>query len=415
MSWRSSFHNFSRQHAIPQELRQFFYGIFFYRMASGLISLAGPIFLFLIGQEFRWLEALPLDPTSKGLFFVFSSYLLERLIILALSQPLANRIPRIGFHTSMVIGLAFLGGRTALYDFFLRLPLLWPISMALGAVGIQFFWIGYHTYFAAEAKTSKLGSEVGGVEFLSRLAQVLAPLFGALLAGAFGFAFSLWAGIALYAVAIVFLLHLPRLSTRYTWQWSEFFSWVQNKRLRLSTLGLAAYSWEELGVIVFWPIFLFVTFQNIESVGYILSAASFISLMFIYLSGWVFDHRKQKAGFIQKGSGILLSLLWIPRLLFATSPLVLVLNDAVDRLTHSVYATLFYASMLFCARGKHVYTFFVNRQIAISLFWSILLLLSIGLLFIQWNWTVLFLSFLGAGMLSLLFSKEVKKFYLKYE
>ncbi|MCD8506952.1 hypothetical protein LRY58_01450 [Candidatus Woesebacteria bacterium] len=68
--------------------------------------------------------------------------------------------------------------------------------------------------------------------------------------------------------------------------------------------------------------------------------------------------------------------------------------------------------MLFCARGKHVYRFFVNRQVAISLLWSVLLLLSMALLFLHWNWILLFASFFGAGMMSLLFTKEVKKLKL---
>ncbi|MCD8506951.1 hypothetical protein LRY58_01445 [Candidatus Woesebacteria bacterium] len=293
MSWRSSFHEFSRHHALPQELRHFFFGIFFYRLGAGLISLTGPLFLFTIGQNFPWLQNVPLNTVSKGLFFVFASYLLERLWILLLTQPIARWIPRIGFHTSMVLGLLFLSARTALFDFFLRVPSLWPLAMLLAALGVQFFWIGYHTYFTLEAKSSKIGSEVGGIEFMSRLAQVLTPLLGALIAGTFGFAVSLWTGIVLYGVAIAFLLHLPKLQSKYSWQWSDFWQWLTDRDLRRTTLALAAYTWEELGVIVFWPIFLFITFGNVESVGYILSTASFLSLLFIYLSGWVFDHKKK--------------------------------------------------------------------------------------------------------------------------
>lgn len=406
MPWRDNFQSFSRHHSLPKELRQFFYGIFFYRFGAGLISLAGPLFLFRIGQEFAWFQNLPLDPLSKGIFFVLIFFLLERFIILLTTFHMAKIIPRLGFHWGMVIGLILLAIRVGLYDLFLHYPTTFLLSVVVSAFGAQFFWLSYHTYFTMEAHVTKLESEVGGIEFLTRLSQVLAPLIGALLAGKLGFVIALWAGVLFYGVAILFLLTLPHLHTKLQWHWRDFTDWLRDKHWRRTALALAAFTWEELGIIVFWPIFLFITFNHIESVGYILSTASFLSLLFIYLSGWIFDHRKKHSTMIQKASGAVLSLLWIPRLIFSTSPVTLVLNDALDRLTVSIYNTLFTASILFTARGKHMFIFYVNRQVAISLLWILLLALSLGLLFVQWNWTVLFASFLLAGLVSLLFTRK---------
>ncbi len=408
MPWRNTFQNFSRHHALPKNLEQFFYGIFFYRLGSGLISLAGPIFLFTIGQNFPWIQSLPLDSFSKGLFFVLIFLLLERVVILITAAPLAKAIPRIGFHWGMILGIILFAGRVGLYDFFLRYPVTFLLSILVSSIGAQLFWLSYHTYFNLEVNIGKIGEEVGGIEFVTRLTQVIAPLVGALIAGKLGFVFALWSGVVFYAIAIIFLLSLPRLHTNLHWHWSHFFDWLRDRTWRRSALALSAFTWEELGIIIFWPIFLFITFNEIESVGYILSTASMISLLFIYLSGWIFDHRRKESALIQKISGVIISFLWIPRVLFATSPITLVLNDALDRLTISVYNTLFYASILFRAKGEHMFQFYVNRQIAISILWIIMLGLCIAMLFVQWSWTVLFASFLLSGLVSLLFTKDQK-------
>lgn len=406
MPWRTAFHNFSRHHALPKELRQFFYGIFFYRFGASLISLAGPLFLFQIGQDFPWTQSLPLDAFSKGIFFVLLFLLLERILILLTTLPIARIVPKIGFHWGMILGLVLAGARVGLYDFFLRYPATFILSLIVSALGIQLFWLSFHTYFTTEARVAKIGAEVSGIEFLTRLSQVIAPLVGALIAGKLGFVFALWFGVLFYAVAILFLLTLPHLHSKVEWRWSDFIEWLRDKTWRKTALALAAFTWEELGIIIFWPIFLFITFHEVETVGYILSTASLLSLLFIYLSGWIFDHRKKHSALVQKLSGAFLSFLWIPRLIFSTSPVTLVLNDALDRLTVSIYNTLFYASILFRARGKHVFIFYVNREVAISLLWILLLSLSMLLLFIQWNWTILFSSFLLAGLVSLLFTRE---------
>src|SRR5690606_28966807 len=103
--------------------------------------------------------------------------------------------------------------------------------------------------------------------------------------------------------------------------------WVTKKNTLSVNLAMGAFQWERFGASILWPVFLFITFQREEAVGYVLSAATLLSLMLVYTSGWVFDRYPQNQWW-RLSTGGMTGLLWIPRLFLLRSPLVLVMNDA---------------------------------------------------------------------------------------
>lgn len=399
MSLREVFDGLTRHPFFPSDLKHFLTGAFFARLGNSLLMIAGPVYLYTIAEHIPALQQLPLGNMERGLLFVVLFLLGERLLNLLLTPFLTQVISRIGLMNSLVLGLFFTIIRFASYSFFVQAPWLILVAIICTALSVVLYWIPYHTFFTTEVKTHAVGHEVGSMEFLMKLAAVIAPLLGALLSARVGFTATVLGGITAYVIASLFYLTLPNWHLKTQWSWTDFRLWVQYPTTRALPLGLSGFMWHEIGMEMFWPLFLFFTFEHIETVGYIISSATLLSLMFVYLSGLVFDHHKNNRW--QTMSGLFVGVLWLVRMGLSHSPLALVFTDALDRLSFSVYGTLFNASMLLHAKGERVYLFYINRNIAITLFLLVACSLCVVLILIGWSWNVLFLTFMAGTLISL--------------
>jgi hypothetical protein len=211
-----------------------------------------------------------------------------------------------------------------------------------------------------------------------------------------------------FILGVISFLHIPPLKTSREWSFNKYFQWIKEKNHWHMSLAIGAFQWERFGTAIFWPVFLFLTFERIESVGYILSSATLLSLMFVYITGWFFDQSKHK-NWIRISTGTITGLLWIPRMILLGNPLSLVMNDALDRIVKGMYSTVFTTIMMLQARSGKVYEFMVHREVTLSL--STITLLSIfgGLLFFGAPWQIAFATFVIASLISLIFSGETQK------
>lgn len=407
MSVREVFNTLSRFHFFPHHLRDLFLARFFFDIGQAINLIAGPIWLFQAGQRFPWWQSLPLEDWAKGLLTVMVYVILMRLTQVLISPLVIPVFRRLGLTHTLILGEMFMIVRFLPALEMNTYPSLFLITAFLSGLSVHFFWTSYHVLFTTEVVEPEIGMEVGSAEFLIRLAQVIAPLVSTLAIVAFGYTATFAIATIFFLISICFLLRLPNFFTKAHWSWQVFWEWLKQHDHGKILTSISGLAWEEVGFGILWPIFLLVSYGNLESVGYVLSGATLLSLLIVYLSGWVFDHR-QNSNRWQQMSGFLAALLWIPRILFIHSPLVIVLNDALDRLVHSVYGTMFYATVVTRARGKKVIQFYINREVAIS-FGNILgALITIILLFLQWSWAVLFASFMIGIFISLPLQKERK-------
>lgn len=410
MPVRSAFTSFFRPIAFQKELMNFALGAFFVTLGNSFLLVAEPIFLYVV------FSTSPLStfflpnatPFQLGLFGVLLFQILRRVMQLFLLPTLAKFILKWGFSHSMIVGV--LCGILKYFLFLLLPSYPWMVVVLafLGAISLSLYWISYHTVLTMEVVESELGRDIGSMEFLSKLAQILAPLWGALLTAHFGFHATVLAASGAYVTSFLFFLKLPKLSAAAHWSWETFWSWIESPKNHQSALGMMGYYWETIGFMLFWPLFLYTTFSRIETVGYILSASSLASLMVVYLTGWVFDHKKG-SGFLQIFSSVSVGAMWLPRLFLTGFPLLLVLNDAVDRIINSMYGTMFNATLILRARGRDAFHFHMNREVLIAATYTIMFSLCLALVVLGWNWSILFSTFILAAPLSMIFRKEIKK------
>lgn len=402
MPLRSIFNHFSRHMVLPKELRWFFASGFWLRVADSFLLVVGPIYIFQLADRLPWIAPLGLDPIPAGVVTVILFYGLQRFWIV-LGMPLyAAIIARGGITWSMILGIFLFGVHYALLLFTPDLPHLFWLANMVGGAGIALYWISHNTFFTTEAKMSHAGQEVSALEFLGRLATVIAPLLGALSLANFGFGITTAFGYVLFLLCIAFLLQITNLKSSLRWQWHHFWEWLQDPEQRRRALGLSGFQWENTGHLIYWPLFLYITFGRIEMVGYILSTATLISLLMVYFTGIVVDHRKNTRS-ITTGSGLVLASLWIPRLVFAQSPLILVASDSLDRMVSGVYNTFFTTHLIFWARGRNTLKLYIHREIAISMAYLLLSILLVLMIMVQWSWYLLFLSFMMGTAMSLFF------------
>lgn len=399
-----------RHHFMPKKLRYFTAGTFCVQAAMSFVFIAAPVYLFQTAAAWEFFQSLTfpvlgtkiaeLSPTTAGLFGLSLFYLIQRIGSLLFAPLVVRTIQRLGFGPSLVLGSLLYMAKFAVFPLLEFNPWLFFLLPFLSAYGLMLYWISSHTFLSASLIIPMAGKEVGSLEFVTRLAQVMAPLLGALLTVRFGIVAPILASSIFFVLGSVLFLHLPAIKTSTNWQWSDYWQWAKKPSNRAMNLALSSHIWTGFGISIFWPVFLFITFQHLESVGYILATASFLSLLFVYLSGWIFDLKAPRS-WLRLGTGTISSLLWIPRVLLISNPFAMVINDSLDRIVSGMYSTVFMTSMYLWARTEKVFAFMIHREITISI--SILVFLSVfcAFLIVGWPWELVFVTFALANFTSM--------------
>ena len=398
-----------RPHFLPPELRMFGVGSFCVEAAIAFIFIAAPVYLYQFAiNNFLFLQQLPLSEISIGLIGLCLFYITQRIGCVLFLPVATKTIEKLGFTPALIIGSLVYLIKYSLFPLFPTYPWLFFVTALLSGYGLITYWVSSFTILSSSLIKKQEGQEIGSFEFVSKLAQILAPLLGALLSAQFGFMAPALAAGFFFILGAISFLHIPPLKTSGEWSFGKYFQWIKDKYHWRMSVAIGAFQWERFGTAVFWPVFLFLTFERIESVGYILSTATLLSLMFVYVTGWVFDQSKHK-NWLRMSTGTITGLLWIPRMLLLGNPLTLVINDSLDRIMKGMYSTVFTTIMMLQARSGKVYEFMVHREVTLSFSTISMLSLFAGLLFFGAPWQVALATFVIASLTSLILSGETPK------
>lgn len=251
-----------------KDLMHLFWGASIRRVAQTFLALFSPIYVYQVATR------LGNDQKTAILYVVL--YIFIVLVFKFISMVYAENLSqRIGFkHTVWVSSLPFFLLIPALilaagnfYLFFIA-AFLWGIHSGL-------YWWGYHGYFIKSGETEAYGQGIGEAKFLDTLAIVMTPIIGAVVTETFGFYSTfILAGIFML-VAILVLGRKNDVAQKRDVKLSEVFSLIKNhKSVSLAYVGLQA---EFTFYTVVWPLFLFLLFGRVISLGIIVSAASLVA------------------------------------------------------------------------------------------------------------------------------------------
>lgn len=405
MPLRSLFHDVSRFSLVPPQLRWLYFSVVMQRISEALLLVISPLFLFQLAPQIPYLNQIFSSDIKTGLFFITIYYMAERLMVILLAPLLARISITKDIRLSMVLGRSAFLLSIIIFTFLekqIELVLFLPI---LGALTMMWYWSNYYLLLAAEIDLSKVGKEMGGLEIVSKLSTVIGPLLGVVLALNISFQGAFWLAILFQFLAILGLIKLPSLRVKTVWHWSDFLSAIKLSIARRQLIGMSGEFWERRGLSVYWPIILFIMFGGLMAVGYVFTGATLISLIFIYLSGWIFDKHRRKTSLGVK-SGTALALIWLVRAFSWQLPILSVLAEVADRFASGVFQTFYSSLLLLRIRANNSIIYAYNRQIAMALanlvggtFVLLVLWLDLGL-----SWIIG--SFFFAGLAALIFVKD---------
>lgn len=263
-------------------------------MAMSLISIFIPIYLYTLGY------GIP----AIILFFITIS------ATHALLCPVSAKISsKIGLKHGMM--LSFLG----YFIFYAMLTMLGTNSQLLFLSALTYgasqalFWVPFHALFPMFTDGKKRGEEVALLHIFPALFSVMAPVIGGLVIFFFGFN-------VLFAVGLAFLMAaaLPLLVSREIYAGFSFTKHVEgfDRNVAVSLMSGYSYTISEN----FWPIFIFIVVGSAAVIGGIVSFATAIGFVTIWIVGKLCDRGYRKK-LLELGS-VAQSVLWIFRALVST-------------------------------------------------------------------------------------------------
>lgn len=393
--------------AVPQPLRWFYASIILRRAADALLLVISPVFLYQLGPKLSFISDIFPDAFRQGVLTIILVSLFGRALHLLLAQPLTRLHQKFGLRTSILLGQLIYFSIYIVYSFASAtpdliwiVPLLWPLVLTL-------YFNSYHLYLADNMETGKLGQELGTLEVLIKIALVISPLLGVLFSSVFGFQDTYLLAAALLLLSTVFLLTLPQLRFRTQWTWLDFWDSLKKRSYRLQWIGLIGKTWEEGGMNTFLPLFLFLSFSSIVEPGYILTSASFFSLIVVYLAGWSFDHSRNTKPVLLSGAST--AVFWITRFFLIPFPIAFVVAETLERFSSSFFSLSFFAELVKRIRQNNPLIYVQNREIILDATVSFGSALLLPMLWLGWNWLLLFATFAIGSLLSLAFVKRHRK------
>lgn len=362
-----------------------------------------PLYLFKQGQTFNFVFLNHFSDFQKGMLFLMAFYLFDYFLMFITAIPWCKLIKRFGLEGSLAIGNVF-------YALFL-LSLYWAkndwrflaLAAFVDALQTNAFWPAYHLTLSRNAHFAKIGKNLSFLQFLFSLVALVAPAIGGFVIVTFGYSVLFLASLVLVMIGIIFALSMQVTRINDGISWREFRQWWKEWRFRRLSLSFAGRYLNDAAISL-WPLYVFLLLGAVDRVGFLYTLSLFLSMIFTFFIGKFIDKNHKKSPFFLSGG--ILSVIW-----FLRSKIIgiwsIALIDMVEKLTANFHWMFFDRIWLLRSKGSQAYSFFIYREILISLaaigFW-----LSFAILFIVFgaNWNMVFAIGAVGVMLSLLVQRK---------
>lgn len=259
------------------ELAELYTSAMLRRAAQSLVGLFIPIYLYQIGYS-----------VAEVLLFLVMSFGLRALCVPLVARLVARYGPKHAMlHSQLVQILALL--------VLVTLPgQNWPLVLPAFLYGLAggLYFLAYHVDFSKIMHHEHGGKELGIMQNLQRVATILGPLIGGLIAYFFGAEYTLLAGMVLFAVAAapLFLSAEPMR----THQQIRFNGLLQKQYLP-DYASFFAYNGQAVFALAIWPLFMAVAiFADgvYAKVGLVTSVGMAAALLASYAVGHLVDKQR---------------------------------------------------------------------------------------------------------------------------
>ncbi len=373
------------------------YGVRVFRdLVSKLAIFFLPIYLYQHGSSDPFWNFLPGSELQKGVLLLVLFYLVHRITVLLTGVEIGKLITRIGYRQSMLMGFI-------LFAIFLSLLYIeanpgWSLLVAAFINGLEtnLFWNSYNTLISKFTLKRHMGQDLGLINFFLQLSQAIAPALGGLLVVSFGFQSLFLVGLVGVMICLIFVLQLQLKKERDTISWKEFLSWIQEKSFLRLAISQAGRYFND-ATLVFWPLYIFLILGAVDRVGFLYTFSLFLAMIVSFGVGFYIDNHHNKKPFYISGG--VLSILWLLRSQVVSFWQIAII-DTFDKLSANFYAVYYDAIAIKRGKGSQALSYFVYRELIVSVI-AIIFWLAVGGLFLifpdPW-WALFMLAAIGVLM-----------------
>lgn len=360
-------HNIHRIFRIRNELQEVYLNLVIQTFSVALVGIFIPIYLLELGF------ALDIVIIFMILFF----------LSIIIFSPFAGKMSSgLGLKHTILFSVPLM---VCVLLLFMAMPTLSPIFVLLVAVlyGLRqsMYWVPLHAEFVRNTDSMHEGKEVGNMIALPKIATIIAPIMGAFILQ--------WLGFPLLFILVIVLLILSLGPLFASGDYKRHFRFdLKKMEFGLNRSLYLAHSVEGVFYVaefVMWPVFIYLTFGDLLSVGLAATLSGLGIAVFTFLMGRAskrFSHRRLL------GIGAIgYSATWFSRL-FVTTPMGAFLVSFMGGMFAAVISIVIYVTFCGFARKRNEVNSSVSRELwlgigrVIPLVLLLFVLSKFGLIFI---------------------------------
>jgi len=342
-------------------------------LANQLMIFFLPIYFFNI--RFSFMSHFSLSALQEGIFNVALVYGFTRLISLLSAIPVAKILIKFGIRQGFVIGHLFY----ALFVLCLYLSsgntYFVLIAAVINGLQINLFWNSYYYSLSRNSDQSKIGANLGVINFLLNLLAIISPALGGLMIVTLGYQALFLLGLVIILLGVIFSVLLDNVKVRDSISYKEFFKWMSEPGFRRLALTFTGRCFNDY-TISLWALYMFILLGSAQGLGYLYSLSLFLALFVSYVAGSFVDKNKSNKQFLFSGG--ILSVFWVLRGFLLNIWSITILN-AIDKLTASFHWLFFDRNWILRGKGREALSYFTYREmiysVAAILFWLVVALL----------------------------------------
>lgn len=244
-------------------------------LATAIVSVLGPIYLYKIGYSIEWI-----------LWYL----LLTALIKLPLLYVAFKCIARWGSYRAMAVGIFFLIlsylsiGTIEVFD--------WPIFIlaATKALANAFYYPAFRVSFANDCDKTKAGTQISALHSIMLGLGLIAPLAGGLIATGWGVSAVYYVGALMFATSSMVLLSARRGTENLSFNLTN----IPYGKAKNDYISNGFYSTSGLADLLAWPLLLSFIVPSYAGIGLIGSLFVLLSLGVSLLVGKLEDKRGER-------------------------------------------------------------------------------------------------------------------------
>lgn len=188
------------------------------------------------------------------------------------------------------------------------------ILALVSAFQASLYWFPLHMWLSGISKDEKRGSDLGNFFALSETVGLFAPAISGFVVLYFGFKTLFLLSGAIYLFSIIPVLSLPEFPFKEKIEMKRFIKLLGEYK-KYVVAEIFENIREDAEAII-WPVFVYLSFRNVLSVGYVGTISGIGSILFIWLVGRQTD-KSDKMKLLAAG-GVIMAAIWGIRYFVAT-------------------------------------------------------------------------------------------------